>query len=297
MSNGWTKSTEKLLRNWSQITSINESEFRKRGVFYRNWYWGIGIVLVITQTGSVATIANLILNLYSQETTADATSEATVLTIVGIIEALILIAQGLDKFFNFGSASEQYFTAAKDYNSLSRTIDTTLTLSRADRGPARDVLISIRQKFDQLQDTSPNLPPNAVVHRLDMCIYDDPEQARGNAKTGIVNLGDGQGLPIEEVLNESPPPEHAKKVKFPKGTDSDDEHVKYNQKLNLETEFQGQKKHAELEHQKTKRLKNLEYQWRRMQEHADDEVKSPPRTKKTLKRKMSRKSKTSKEEP
>ena len=96
------------------------------------------------------------------------------------METLILIAQGIDKFFNFGSGSEQFYEAAKDHNALSRLIDATLTLPRKDRDMAREVLLGIRQQFNQIQDSSPNLPPNSIVHKLDMCIYDDPNKARGN---------------------------------------------------------------------------------------------------------------------
>ena len=282
MSNGWTRSTEKLLRNWSQQISINEAAYRKKGAFYRGWYWGMGVIMVFFQTGALITIVNLVLDLYSSDDSSGSLAFANTLLFVGIIEVLVLIAQGIDKFFNFGSASEQFFEAAKEHNALGRLIDSTLTLPRNDRSSAKDVLISIRQQFDALQYTSPNLPPNEIVHRLDMCIYEDPEQARGKTKTGIVDRGDGKGLPVEEVLEGSPPPDYAKQVKLksPLGQSDDDEYVSNAQKLNLNKEFREQKNKAKLAQHNSKKFKNLEYQWGRMQQHDEEDEEKVPKSRK-----------------
>ena len=272
-TNGWTKSIERLLKNWSQQISINEDEYRKRGTFYRAWYYAFGVFSVIAQTGALTTLINVIVSIIN---TPDKCKPSNVnlglLVFIAIMETLILIAQGLDKFFNFGSGSEQFYEAAKDHNALSRLIDATLTLPRIDRDSAREVLLSVRQQFNHIQDNSPNLPPNAIVHRLDMYIYENPSQAKGQCDrvTQVDNM--------EEDIDGSPPvPEDAVAVDLPESPsedlshDPDEEHVSIAQQCKFGAQIQEQKGAATREHHRKRALRILEYQWRRMEQHAEEE--------------------------
>ncbi len=271
-TNGWTKSVERLLKNWSQQISINEDEYRKRGTYYRAWYYAFGVFSVIAQTGALTTLINVIISIIN---TPDKCKPSNVnlglLVFIAVMETLILIAQGLDKFFNFGSGSEQYYEAAKDHNALSRLIDATLTLPRIDRDRAREVLLSIRQQFNQIQDNSPNLPPNAIVHRLDMYIYENPSHAKGHGDR-VTQVDD-----VEDIDGSPPVPEAAVAVDLPESPsedlsyDSDEEHVSIAQKCKFGVQMQEQKGEATREHHRNLVLPNLEYQWRRMEQHAEEE--------------------------
>lgn len=172
---GWTKQIEKLLRKWDTQITLNEIEYRKRGTFYRKWYFGVGIFLVISQTGAVTTLINIIISILSQQPigggdcsqpTAYNPATTIILVIVAVIQTIILIVQGIDKFFNFGAAVEQYYSAANDHVTLSRLIESILSLPKKDRDHAREVIVSIRQQFTNIQNNSPNLPHNVAIREL-----------------------------------------------------------------------------------------------------------------------------------
>ena len=264
-SNGWTKNIERLLKNWSKQISINEDEYRKRGTCYRRWYYAFGAFIAIGQTGALVAVVNTIISL---STTAK-TNEANfgLLIFVAIMDALVLIAQGLDKFFNFGSGSEQFYEASKEHNALSRLIDATLTLPRVDRDLAREVLLSIRQQFNHIQDNSPNLPPNAVVHQLDMIIYKDPSQAKGRQGSST-NPSSGTEESVPETAITVNLPESSTEDKT---QDSTEEHVSTVQKCKFNAQIQEQKGEAAREHQSRRTFRNLEYQWNRMEQHGEDD--------------------------
>lgn len=260
--NGWTKNAEKLLRNWSQQISINESEYRKRGSYYRNWYYAFGAFIVIAQTGALTTLIQLI---FTMDTNADdsgncnTTSKGLLIFVAGM-GILILVAQGLNTFFNFGSGSEQYFEASREHNALSRLIDTTMMLPRNERDQSREVLLAIRQQFDQMQNNCPSLPPNAVIHRLDMCIYDDPNQAKGHFERDVEDSVPENAMQV--ILPKSPPGEST--------FESDEEHIGITQQTKLNTNLQKQKTLVAKDEKKKKLMRNLEYQWERMEQHAED---------------------------
>ena len=276
-TNGWTKNVERLLRNWSQQISINENEYRKQGSYYRNWYYVFGAFIVIAQTGALTTLINVVISMNTDKDECKKTEAAAVLlVIVAVIETFVLVAQGIDKFFNFGSASEQYYEATKDHNALSRLIDSTLTLPRNDRDVAREVLLSVRQQFNQIQNNSPNLPPNAFIHRLEMCIYDNPEQAKGRQPDGVITIGSDQSI-MPEDFGSPPIPENTRAVALPASPpedsshDSDEEYVSNAQRCNFDQQLHIQKQQAAREQHQNRRLRNLEYQWRRMEQHAEDD--------------------------
>lgn len=276
MTNGWDRTIENLLINWSKQITINEHEYRKRGSFYKRVYTIFGAFDIIAQTGILTSLINAI-----------ASNNYGVIVYVAAVECLVLIASGLDRFFNFGSASEMYYSVAKDHGALSRFIDSTLSLPRKDRGLARDVILSIREQFNGLvKDNSIQLPPNKIVYKLEMCIYEDPRAAIGNYSNQNVQAesptaGDSPSsrksqtssnvsevhINIEEIpiledtatVNSSSPPE----------LDPDEEIIRHSQKCNVRTKLISEKRKLERDTAKNKGFlsKNLEYQWGRLEAH------------------------------
>lgn len=279
--NGWNKSSEQLLENWSRQISINENEYRKRGTYYRNWYYAFGLFEVIAGTGGVITLINVIINIVNNQDDCEQNVQLGLLIFIAVLESIIVVAQGIDKFFNFGSGSEQYYDAAKEHNALCRLIDTTLTLPRVNRDQAREVLLSVRHQFDQIQDNSPNLPPNDIIHRLHMCIYENPEQAKGVRAVDCSASSSNMLLNIVGDRN-SPRPNGAQEVELPESPpeenkEEDEENIsnghqcKFNQRLR-------EKKKEVIANEIKRRpsiFKPLEYQWRRMQQHEEDPSNEP----------------------
>lgn len=276
---GWTPSTEGLLQNWSKQISINEREHRKRGSWYGSTYVGSSIIVNFTiGIGVVLLIYFLASN--------DSSSNAIIISIV--LEALGLVANILSQILNFGSKSKDYYDAAKDFNALARLIDGTLTLRRKDRDNAREFLLSVRQQFDSIQDNSPNLPNNRIIHKLELRIYQDPEKAKGNSRCNspeeevspsssepevIVGIPDLLPNPNQDVLpnpNEDllPIPNPTKVYR----SDSTDENYITNaHRHNFRNKFLRTKSSKNIhEHSKLKsNMQEIDYQLQRMERHAE----------------------------
>lgn len=269
-NNGWSRNVEKLLRNWSAQISINEGEYRKRGSYYKRLYVAFGIYLVIADTGALTTLINVIISTIletpqpctttmtpsSSVSTAQKVTNTALLIFVAIMSTFNLIMLGVDKFFDFGGKSEKFFEAAKEHNALSRLIDTTLSLPRADRDVAREVLLSVREQFNHIVDNSPNLPYNDIIHSLDMKIYKNPKEARGNSSSSESELD----------LPKSPP--EAEDIHTLSGSE---EYISHPQRCRFETQLQSQKGDARREtKRKSAIMKHMDYQWGRMEGHAED---------------------------
>ena len=284
MTNGWDRNIERLLGNWSQQVTINETEYRKQANNFKKWHYAFGAFGIITQTGALTTLLNAI-----------ATGNATgpMLIIVAVLESLILVADGLNAFFNFGGGSEKYYEAAKDHGALSRFIDSTLSLPRAQRGEAREVVLSIRDQFNDLvKDNTIQLPPNKVIHKLEMCIYEDPKQAIGNYSTRGSGLGilfndieSGNSTPtlksstadIEIIIDKTRMSKKSSgsnsSVNLPGLVDPDAEQIiSHKQRCNTRQQILNQKTKVQKEDIKNKGFmsKTLEYQWDRMLSHEEE---------------------------
>jgi len=267
---GWTTTLEKLLMNWSQQITINEQEYIKRGFMFNKMYYIFGIFSIVVQTGALTTLINVITTYLSRE----------ILIAVAVMQTLVLITNSVDKFFNFGSGYQKYLDAAKEHNALSKFIDTTLALPRKDRGDARETILSIRKQFTDLKTTSPDLPINKIIHKLDMCLYEDPRDACGNGgKSSPIRVGQSVGIlkprdssPIE-IINL---PHIAEPVELPNTSDGEaekGEYISHKTQYKIKGQLADVKKVATKEQNEKKGINNiLQYQWSRLEQHGDDVV-------------------------
>ena len=107
---GWNKNVEDLLKNWSQQVTINENEYRKKGAYYRKWYLGIGVFIATVQTGVITSLVNLIINNESSSMIDPCSDNINqiLLIVVTVVEAIVLVVQGIDKFFDFGAGRKMF---------------------------------------------------------------------------------------------------------------------------------------------------------------------------------------------
>lgn len=261
---GWNKNVEDLLKNWSQQVTINENEYRKKGAYYRKWYLGIGVFIATVQTGVITSLVNLIINNESSSMIDPCSDNINqiLLIVVTVVEAIVLVVQGIDKFFDFGAGSEKFYDSAKEYNALSKLIDTTLTLPRADRDYAREVLLSVRQQFSKIQETSPNLPPIDIINKLDMCIYENPSHAKGNVEDKD-EVSDDNSV----IINIPPSPPKDNIIHF------DDEVDLISNATQCKTEalMKTYKSEVARNYDKNDKFKNFIYQWNRLEAHDEDD--------------------------
>lgn len=277
--NGWNKTLEKLLVNWSQQISINESVCIKRGYKLKVYYYCFGVFIIIAQTGALTTLINAIAT----------GNNGNILIVVAILETLSLIAQGIDTFFDFSSASKVYYNSSREFNSLSRFIDSTLAIPRKDRELARELVLSIRKQFNDINTTCPQLPLNKIIHKLDMSIYENPHEAVG-IKNNIENINVDYTKGILYVEDKTPPkvtveiknekvelPENSPEKKqlvitFDDILQSDEEIISNSTENKVREQLQLKKsiKKREEFDKKNPISKILEYQWRRFEQHNDD---------------------------
>lgn len=283
-SNGWTSSIEKLLINWSQQILINEHVYLNYGQKYHNLYVIFGIVIIVIEAGSLMTILNLI----TQE------ANKNILIGVAVLQSITIIFQMIDKFFNFGSSSEKYYEAGKNHNALSKFINSTLVLPRKDRGDAREIIISIRNQFNELKNTTPTLPSNKIIHKLDMMLYEDPKEACGDKPEKTIRIGQSKGLffrssnQIEKQEAVIELPDITEKVELPKSSaedlnekqliitfkrkesDSDEETVRQQTSTMIREKIQQSKTEASKQQEYNKNFMNIiNYQWSRLEEHGE----------------------------
>lgn len=259
---GWTKKVELLLQNWSRQISINEAEYRRGGVKKRRLYRGLAVFLIISQTGALTTLVNTIMSIMTGQSTKDcigniSTTIAGALIFIAIMGTITLIVQGVDKFYNFGAVSEQYFQAAKNLKALSRLVDSMLSLKRADRDPAREALLAIRQQFDQILNSSPDLPNNDIIHRLDLVIYENPAVAKGMTRTSL----ETDAKPVK--LPQSPPDDRE--------LEPDEEHVSIGQLCRMGVQMQNELAGAENDAVRKNFLNSFDYQWNRLNLDREEE--------------------------
>lgn len=248
-TNGWNSKVEKLLNNWSKQIDINEAQYRERGAYFRKMYYIFGIVDIFLETGALVTLINVLINISKVDTKPVGVLYISLLGIVLGLETTVFTIHAFEKFFNFGGVSEQFYESAKDYDALRRLINMTLTLPRRDRDKARGVILSIKEQFNIIQRTSPNVPPHKVVKELDMNIYDNPEEAKGERSTSsgtTVHYSEENDEPLQVPIGQQ---------------------CKFNEQMKFHRDA------VNRDYEQNKILGGLEYQWRRFEQHDDEEKK------------------------
>ena len=241
---------------------------------YRYWYFALGIISIISQTGSLTVLIDAI----SRDNTT-----LNIMIIVALMETVVLITQGIDKFYNFGAGSEKYFDAVKEHDALKKFIDLTLSLPRKDRDNARETLLSIKKQFEDIRNNSPIISYNKIVHKLDMCIYENPEIARGMSTQA-------RGLSEIPTIVQTMSPQQMEKgldkhIELPvahdlhnnqllltfKKQEPDEELISHQTMNNVKTKLLKSKLDASTSLDK-RNFNLFEYQWKRLEEHNETDV-------------------------
>jgi hypothetical protein len=250
--NGWTPQSERLLKNWGQMVSINESEYRKRGSRAKYCYTCWGTALIILQVGTLVIFLSTVISIIARQGVE--VNDYVLFTLTGLSQFITPIFQGLTSFFNFGSVAERHFQAAKDHTAMRRLIDTILSLPRSERDNAREVLLSLRQQFNLLQDHSPSLPVSSSIRELENKIYDNPRQAIIQQQLGGIQV-------VIDLPSDSANTEPVETV------DMSDEYISVKGRCKVSEQLAAERTILD---RNSAAYKLLEYQHRRMEEHAEE---------------------------
>jgi hypothetical protein len=163
--------TIRLLRNWKDQIQLNMREHNKKCNTYRGLWYMFGILIAVLAVGSSASA-------FSSFNEVGENATKTLPIVVGILGILILVAQGISSYFDFGAMSNAHHNSMVAYDSLIRFIDSVETTWDPEDDP-KTILTSVRSQFDETVKNSAHLPLRRRVNTLNEDLISDPKSARG----------------------------------------------------------------------------------------------------------------------
>lgn len=148
----WTPNMDKLLRSWVRQIQKNSRAHTKLSKTYRVRYFILGGPAVLL--GGVA--SGVSFTVLRQCTEAEI--YCTVLRVIAPIFMIISTTlTSLMSFYNFGAKAKEHSQAAERYDALARIINITLAFDKQHRGTPTDIMMSIRNQYDHIVNSTPSL--------------------------------------------------------------------------------------------------------------------------------------------
>lgn len=154
----WTPELDKLLRRWKRQIDARRKGHIKLSQQYDKRHYLLGVpatvLTTITTTGTLTTFQDC-----SSNSTGSfwCTSAEWIRLAIGIIGIIAVVLTGILTFMNFQKTSQDHKKAADQYESLSGTIDSILSIPRVLRGNPVDRLKLIRDQYDGILKEAPTL--------------------------------------------------------------------------------------------------------------------------------------------
>lgn len=104
---------------------------------------------------------------------------------IGGISLLVGVLNTVSSYFGWAKRSESHRIAAITYNKIYRFILIELALPRTERMTAKDMLKTIRDQLDRLQETSPAIPDNIILKFRDKFSETTPEVKKPEITNGL----------------------------------------------------------------------------------------------------------------
>ncbi len=160
----WSVNLDKLLRAWQRQTQQNEKLHRKQStIFSRKFYWIGGTAIVVgsvTSSGEFASFTEC-----SDGAWCD--FKMWFRFILALATVVVTILAGLQTFLGYEGESKNHKEAANKYHALRNVIANILAFPPTQRGDPTEILNSIRNQFEDIINSSPNLPIEDVKEELD----------------------------------------------------------------------------------------------------------------------------------
>ena len=154
-SQQWSKSnSDDLLKSWGEKAGGLRWMHAHSGTFWRQRdnflnYIGIAMSSVISASSLTGPAEAFIDTNY-------------VMMFVGIIGMVNMLVQSLQRFYRSSEMASQHETAARQFGDFNRYIATKLSLSRAERGPPKQMLTYALNENDRLHKESPDPHPTSM---------------------------------------------------------------------------------------------------------------------------------------
>jgi hypothetical protein len=209
----WTPDLDKLLRKWKKQAGVREKGHvhQSRKFSRRHYIFGIpGILLsAMFATGNFSTFRD-----------CDNDSEVICEIIqwlrflFGIMAAISAGLSAFQTFMNYYASAEEHKKAGEGYNSLSRKIDSVISIPSVQRQDPKKTLQEIRSRYDKLIKKSPTIPKkyeddglNYKVKKWNRIPHPPkPDQIRGvlgtktQQKSKTLEGLSSKFLPLERIL-------------------------------------------------------------------------------------------------
>lgn len=108
--------------------------------------------MILTTVAGIGVLATF------QECETECKSDEWVRLVSGIVSVCAACLSGIFTFFDFQTQSSKHKSAADDYNSMFRNIDTMLQVPYLIRGDPVTILQTLRSQYDDIIRKSPSLP-------------------------------------------------------------------------------------------------------------------------------------------
>lgn len=184
------KQIVELLRNWKEQIALNIEVHERYAVRYRRAFIGINVGCAV-----LASLAALAL-FSSYGGIIDESSLNSLLLVAGIAAVVLVFANGLSGFMDFGGVSKDHQSSITPLDSLMRFIDIAETTWDPNVDDARTILNSIRTQFDEAVKSSAHVSKEDRINALSAEVI-EPKLARGKSSlglgsiSGVINIATG----------------------------------------------------------------------------------------------------------
>jgi hypothetical protein len=104
---------------------------------------------------------------------------------IGFVSILVGVMNTIGNYFAFAKRAEAHRIAAVTYAKIHRLILVELALPREERTPARDLLKSVRDQVDRLNETCPPIPTTVIEAFNDKFQHTTPDVSKPPETNGL----------------------------------------------------------------------------------------------------------------
>jgi hypothetical protein len=137
-------------------------------------------VIIMSTVAGTASIGSQGMSDGSASSTAKFTGFA-----IGGLSLLVGVLNTVSSYFGWAKRSESHRIAAITYNKVYRFILIELSLPRNERMTAKDMLKTIREQLDRLQETSPQIPDKVILQFREKFAETTPEVKKPEITNGL----------------------------------------------------------------------------------------------------------------
>lgn len=156
----WTPELDKLLRRWKKQLGKREKGHLDLARKYsrRHYFFGVPatVLSALIATGILSTFRNC--DDTDDLTSSKCSTDQWIRFVIGIVGLIGAGLSAFQTFMNYQGESENHKSAADEYGSMYRILDTMLLVPGPVRGDPISTLQNLRSQYDDLVRRSPTLP-------------------------------------------------------------------------------------------------------------------------------------------